>query len=195
MSRDSENKNTDEKPLNEMDGHSYDGITECDNPMPNWWVWTFFLTIVFGIGYFVHYGVGMGPTLNQELAEAMIEIEKLKSHTPAGDETEESLTQAMAQNDSLTTGAAVYAGRCAVCHGQNLQGVIGPNLTDSYWIHGIGSRVDTVKMVRQGVPDKGMPPWEGVLKKEEVYAVTAYILSKRGSNPMNAKAPQGNLVQ
>ncbi len=66
---------------------------------------------------------------------------------------------------------------------------------DSYWLHGKGTRVDLVNVVRKGVPDKGMPPWGQMMSKEELYAVSAFIFSKRNSNPENPKAPQGELVQ
>lgn len=187
--------NQDDVILNEMDGHTYDGIAECDNPMPGWWLWTFFLTVIFAFLYYIHYTSGSGMTLNEELAVAMKEIEQNKGRGPVTNETEEMLVQAMSQVDVNGTGAQIYISKCAVCHGQALQGQIGPNLTDNFWIHGKGLRTDIVKVVRQGVLDKGMPSWDQLLSKEEVYAVTAFILSKKGSNPPNPKVPEGTAVQ
>lgn len=185
----------DEKIVNEMSGHSYDGITECDNPMPGWWLWTFLLAIIFGFIYGVHYTVGGGPTLQDELKEAMSVLEKSKTHAPMLQESEETLTSEMAKDNILPLGATVYAEKCAACHGSTLQGLIGPNLTDSYWLHGKATRQDIVRVIRQGVTDKGMPAWDQVLNKNEIYALTAFILSKKGSNPSQAKAPQGDQVQ
>ncbi|HPI40522.1 MAG TPA: cytochrome c, partial [Pseudobdellovibrionaceae bacterium] len=101
----------------------------------------------------------------------------------------------MASPETLALGANAYTRVCAACHGPQLQGLIGPNLTDKHWIHGQGTRVDIIKVVREGVNDKGMPPWAAVLKADEMYGVVAYILSKKGSNPAGAKEPQGNLVE
>jgi hypothetical protein len=68
-------------------------------------------------------------------------------------------------------------------------------LTDKYWLHGKATRMDIVKVIRDGVPEKGMPPWGPVMKKDEIYAVSAFILSKKGSNPAGAKEPQGEAVE
>ncbi|MGZ3774360.1 MAG: cbb3-type cytochrome c oxidase N-terminal domain-containing protein [Pseudobdellovibrionaceae bacterium] len=177
--------------------HEYDGIIEHDNPLPMWWLWTFFLTIIFAFIYYIHYELGGGPTLKQELKTAMDELEKTKAKATvsAPMETEDSLTADFGKDGVVAMGAAQFTAKCSSCHGQNLEGLIGPNLTDKYWIHGKGTRMDIVKVIRDGVADKGMPPWGPVLKKEEVYAVAAYILSKKGSNPANAKAPQGDVVE
>lgn len=187
--------NQDQEVQNEMDGHTYDGIRECDNPMPEWWIWTFFFTVVFALFYFIHYSVIGAPSLQEEFKEAMIALEKTKSHAPVLDETEQSLESAMSQSDVLALGASTFAGKCAVCHGNALQGQIGPNLTDAYWLNGKGTRLDIVKAIRQGFPDKGMPPWESMLSKNEIYGLAAFIISKQGSNPANPKAPQGEIIK
>lgn len=177
--------------------HEYDGIIEHDNPLPTWWLWTFFLTIIFAFLYFLHYELGGGPTLQDELKVAMAEIEQIqsKANTTAPLETEESLAAAFEKDGVLEVGAIQYAGKCAACHSTEMQGSIGPNLVDSYWMHGKGTRMDILKVVRDGVPEKGMPPWGPVMKRDELYAVTAYILSKKGTKPAGAKEPQGELVE
>jgi len=193
MSQDSKNG---EQDLKGMEGHCYDGIVENDNPMPDWWIWSFLLCIVFALLYSLHYMLaGGGPTLQEELKEAMLELEKHKTHEPVLDESEQSLEQAMGKDGVANLGATAFAGKCAVCHGPALQGQIGPNLTDAYWLHGKGTRLDIVKAIRQGVPDKGMPAWGPLISKDEIYSLAAFILSKKGSNPGNPKAPQGELVQ
>ena len=176
--------------------HEYDGIVEHDNPLPTWWLWTFFLCIIFAALYYIHYQFGGGLTLSQELDIAMKDLEKSKAQIVASAplETEDSLQEAFGKGGVVELGAATFQGKCAACHGQELQGLIGPNLTDRFWLHGKGTRLDIVKVVRDGVPDKGMPPWGPVLKKEELYAVAAFILSKKGSNPAGAKPPQGEEV-
>jgi cytochrome c oxidase cbb3-type subunit III len=185
----------DEKIEKEMSGHSYDGITECDNPMPDWWVWSFLLTIVFGFIYFAHYESGAGPTLKEELNLALKAIEAQKqAHAPKLMETEETLAESMKDPSVAAAGAVAYAGKCAVCHGQELQGQIGPNLVDNFWIHGRATRTDIVKSIREGIVEKGMPAWGAVVSQDELYALAAFIISKKGTNPANAKAPQGEAV-
>lgn len=176
--------------------HEYDGIIEHDNPLPMWWLWTFFLTIIFAFLYFLHYQLGGGATLQDELKTAMTQLEKQQATSVASApmETEDTLKEAFSKDGVVNAGVAVFESKCASCHGQQLQGLIGPNLTDKFWIHGKGTRMDIVKVIREGVAEKGMPPWGPVLKKEEVYSVAAYILSKKGSNPPGAKAPQGEEV-
>ena len=91
-------------------------------------------------------------------------------------------------------GGKVFATKCAPCHGPQLQGSIGPNLTDDFWIHGKGTAAEIAQIVRQGVPDKGMPAWEALLKPEEIQQVAVYVAAAKGSNPPNPKPPQGNKV-
>ncbi|QDK38400.1 cbb3-type cytochrome c oxidase N-terminal domain-containing protein [Bdellovibrio sp. NC01] len=176
--------------------HEYDGIVEHDNPLPTWWLWTFFITIIFGFMYFIHYQFAGGPTLKEELSVAMAQLEKEQAAAQSASpmETEESLAEVFKKDGIVQLGASTFASKCAACHGAELQGLIGPNLTDKFWLHGKGTRMDIVKTIRDGVSDKGMPPWGPVMKKEEVYAVAAFILSKKGSNPPGAKAPQGEEV-
>lgn len=179
----------------ELSGHEYDGISELDNPLPTWWVATFAITIIFAFHYYLHYEFGGGPTLKQELMGAMEEIEKNKQHEPIMTETEETLMNAMDRADIVKSGANVYGSKCAACHGTDLQGQIGPNLTDKFWIHGKGTRMALVKVIRDGVSDKGMPSWMQLLSKDDLYAVVAFILSRKDSNPKNPKAPQGESVE
>ena len=79
---------------------------------------------------------------------------------------------------------------CMPCHGAQGQGIVGPNLTDKFWIHG-GKPVDMLTTIRKGVLDKGMPVWADRLTPEQQYAAVAFIVSIQGSNPPGAKAPQG----
>jgi cytochrome c oxidase cbb3-type subunit 3 len=191
MSDDTKNQIND--PLTD---HEYDGIQEYDNPLPTWWLWTFFLTIIFAFLYYIHYEVGGGPTLKDELAVAMKNLETAAAqHAPAVTESEEMLADAMKDPKLAELGGAAFTAKCAACHGPQLGGLIGPNLTDNFWLHGKGTRMDIATVIRKGVPEKGMPPWESMLSKDEVYGLTAYILSKKGSNPANAKAPQGDEVK
>ncbi len=177
--------------------HVYDDIVEHDNPLPTWWLWGFFLTIIFAFMYYLHYELGGGPTLNDELKVAMEELEKSRSTATASAvmETEDSLQALFGKDGVMALGESQFAAKCASCHGQRLEGLIGPNLADAYWLHGKGTRMDLVKVIREGVPEKGMPPWGPVMKKDEIYAVAAFILAKKGSVTQGGKEPQGEKVE
>ena len=95
----------------------------------------------------------------------------------------------------LETGKGHYAAKCAACHGQNGEGLIGPNLTDKYWIHSKGKAPGLLAAIRKGFPAKGMPPWEALIPKEDHVALAAYVYSLQGTNPEGGKEPQGELIE
>lgn len=99
-----------------------------------------------------------------------------------------------ADTENLLAGEKIFTTSCAVCHGNSGQGVIGPNFTDEYWIHG-GSMNDIVKLIRVGVPAKGMIPWDKTLTPDEIKQVASYIITLEGTNPANQKAPEGELYK
>jgi cytochrome c oxidase cbb3-type subunit 3 len=101
--------------------------------------------------------------------------------------------QAVTDPNLLASGKKTFVTICAQCHGKLGEGGVGPNLTDDYWIHG-GRISDVVRTVKYGWPAKGMIAWLGTLKENEILNVASYILTLRGSNPPNARAPQGDLV-
>lgn len=173
--------------------HIYDGIVEQNNPMPAWWIWLFLFSIIFGFHYWLHYSVADGPTLKQEYDVALKQLQEQadKSASTAAVETEDSLTVYMKNETAVTNGAAVFTAKCAMCHGDNLEGKIGPNLTDKFWTTGDGSRMAILHTIMKGSTAKGMPAWEGMLKPKELKDVAAFVFSKIGSNPSNAKAPEG----
>lgn len=174
--------------------HDYDGIRELDNPLPSWWLATFFITIIFGFHYWIHYEFAGGQSQWDELKQDMKRIESMKNHRPATTVSDDELPSLLASTAILEEGKSVYDGKCAACHGPQLQGLIGPNLTDEFWIHGKGTFSEIVAVVRGGVLDKGMPPWEGQLKDNEIKAVAAFIVQQKDSHPPNPKAPQGEKI-
>lgn len=176
--------------------HEYDGIRELDNALPRWWLGTFYGTILFSAIYFAHYVLGPGPTLNEEYERAAKQRElTLLASAPRGSfPDEDALLAAFNDEGKVRGGSEIYQSKCASCHGPQGQGTIGPNLTDSYWIHG-GKAGDIARVVHKGVAEKGMPPWGSVLSEAEVYSVIAYVHSIRGSEPPNPKAPQGELYK
>ena len=177
--------------------HSYDGIQEFDNPMPRWWVYLFWATIIFSILYFFNvpgFGVGKGriADYDRDIAAAASADAKRKAAQPAGASGEQ--LAAMTKDASVVAlGKQVFGQNCAACHRADAGGQIGPNLADDYWLHG-GTLEQIHKTVVDGVLEKGMPPWGKVLKPNQVDAVVAYVYTVRGTNPPNPKAPQGDLV-
>jgi len=175
--------------------HDYDGIQELDNPLPMWWLITFLGSIFFAFIYYIHFQFGFGPTLNEELEASLNQVKALQSAHGGGEIDFDNLKSRIGNEDAIANGADVFAARCAVCHGAQLQGMIGPNLTDNYWIHGTGDPETLIKVVKEGVLDKGMPAWDNILTGVEMENVSIYIISKIGSEPEQAKAPEGTLVE
>lgn len=177
--------------------HSYDGIREYDNPLPGWWRAIFWGSIVFAAGYFVWFQVaGLGETPEQKYKAALAEYQAKKDMRDADDAssvTEDMLKRLVSEGSVADKGAQVFATRCASCHGPDGRGLIGPNLTDSFELHG-SSRVDIYRTVRGGVPGTAMPAWGEQLTGGEVLAAAAYAISLRGTNVTGGKAPQGQPV-
>lgn len=177
-----------------IQGHDYDGIQELDHPLPGWWMATFFITIIFSFIYWIHYEFSGGQTIKEELQKDLARIETLKKNRPPAQDSEDELIKLVNSATAMDQGKAVFGAKCAVCHGQKLEGSIGPNLTDEYWLHGKGNVASISEVIRKGVLDKGMPNWDGQLKDEEIKSVAAFVYSQAGSNPPNAKGPQGDKV-
>lgn len=178
---------------NKLTGHDYDGIQELDNQLPRWWLMLFYLSIAFAVGYFAYYEIGNGQSIDDEFASdvAALEAQKAAAAPQGGFPDEQKLLAIYKDPGKVASGGAVFAGKCFTCHGEKGQGGIGPNLTDSHWLHGDGKLPAIAKTIHDGVSDKGMPPWNGMLSDDEIYAVASYVKSLKGTNPANAKAPQG----
>jgi len=171
-------------------GHEVDGITEFDNPPPAWFNWLFYGTIAFAACYMLYYHVFKIGDLqiaeyNNQMKSAEVVVAKAqdKAITLANEPR-------YTTEDKLTLGKVVFKTNCVVCHGPDGQGLVGPNLTDEYWLHG-GSYPEIFKTIFNGVPDKGMLSWKKSLKPEEIREVASYVYTLRGTNPPNPKAPQG----
>lgn len=175
--------------------HSYDGIHELDHVLPSWWVWIFIGSIIFSVWYAGYYMTGLGPSPHEELKTALATIEAMKPDRLAApsEEDEANLIAALKDPEKQKKGSEVYMGKCMACHGDKGQGLIGPDLTDDYWIHGTGTAKEIAKSISEGVPDKGMPPWGPILTPGELIETVAFIRSIHGTNPAGAKPPQGEL--
>jgi cytochrome c oxidase cbb3-type subunit 3 len=173
-----------------MEDHSYDGIQEFDNDLPPWWKAMFYVTAVFAVIYLVNFHV-LGGKLQTAEYEAEMQQAALLNPKAGGDNANEKTDyKPLTDKTQLEAGHAAYMQNCAACHGQNAEGMVGPNLTDEYWLHG-GEVNEVFKTIKYGVTSKGMVAWQGKLSDDQILEVTSYILSIQGSNPANAKAPQG----
>lgn len=182
------------KAMDKLMDHSYDGIQEYDNPMPRWWLFTFAATIIFSAIYLFNVGpVGNGKG---RIADYEADMKAFAAAHPTSNGSDISAEQLLAltkNHEALEEGKKTFLANCTPCHRPDGGGLIGPNLTDAYWIHG-GTLPEIYRTVTNGVIEKGMPPWGKMLKPAQVQAVVAYVASLQGSNPVNPKAPQGVLV-
>lgn len=176
--------------------HQYDGIEELDNPTPPWFMTLFYGTIGIAVLYLLVYHVfGDGNIMVKEYTQEVTIAEKERAVYIAkvsGSINENTVTL-VKDSRAIEAGKAVFSQFCVACHGQNAEGVIGPNLTDEYWLHG-GSIKAVFHTITEGVPDKGMVAWKKQLNPLQIQQISSYILSLRGTNPPNAKAPQGEKV-
>ena len=176
--------------------HNYDGIQEYDNPMPRWWVWLFWATILFSAVYFIYFHLGPGKSIHDEYNEEMATWDaRLAELTPPA-ASQADLEKVAGDPALMQAGAAIYGAKCFPCHAPDGGGMtgLGPNLTDGYWKNGDGSLAAIYKIVREGVAGTAMVAWEQQLKPEEQQNVTAFVHSLQGSTPANPKAPEGQLV-
>jgi cytochrome c oxidase cbb3-type subunit 3 len=173
--------------------HDYDGIQELDNPVPAWFMYLFYATIIFAAGYLLTYHVFKVAPLQYDeykMEMAQAEIAKKAYLSKAANKVDENTVKPTSDPVVLASGQAIFKSTCAACHGEHAQGVVGPNLTDDYWLHG-GKINDIFKTIKYGVLSKGMPTWEKQLSPKQISDVANYIRSLHGTNPPGAKEPQG----
>ena len=170
--------------------HDADGIKELDNLLPRWWVWLFYLSIAFSVVYMFYYHVfSIGDLQETEYAKESQKGEAIKSAALNRFESTLAELEPVQDEATLAKGQQLFITYCAPCHRTDGGGLVGPNLTDDYWIHG-ESYHQSLKTIIQGVPEKGMLSWRGVLKPDEIQAVGSFVYNLRGSNPPNPKPPE-----
>lgn len=188
----------------ETRAHTFDGIQEFDNRLPNWWLWSFYLAVIFSVGYWIHYhtlGTGDLPpeAYRKEQAAAAAELEQRLAASPI---TNESLARLASEPAFVAEGRQLFEVNCVLCHRRDgaageVDGIpaVGVNLTDDFWIYGSAPKdvYDTIWNGRG--PDKelgtdgGMQKWDH-LGIGAVQRLTAYVLSLKGTNVAGGKAPK-----
>lgn len=178
--------------------HELDGIKEYDNPMPGWLMAIWWGSLIFSAAYIVFYALSFGEgsmeaEFRNEAQQAVTSMDAYYAANPLVPPTPAELLAGAANAETVQKGSARFTRTCAPCHGEQAQGLIGPNLTDDRWIHG-GTVEQIFQSVAKGWPAKGMPPWGRALKPDEISALVSYVRSLQGSNPPNAKPPEGDRV-
>ncbi len=195
----------------ETTGHEWDGIKELNTPLPKWWLWTFYATIIWSIGYFILYPAwptlsghtkGMlGWTQRIEIAQRLEEAKAARAPF-VGRIEKASLDQIRSSPDllnfAMAGGRSVFAENCAPCHGAGGSGAKGyPNLADDSWVWG-GTLDDIHTTIAYGIRNANnqsrvsqMPRFgaDGILKLAQIDDVAEYVLSlsKRSTNADAAK--------
>jgi cytochrome c oxidase cbb3-type subunit 3 len=197
-------------------GHEWDGIEELDTPLPRWWLWVFYATIVWSVGYWIlmpawplvaDYTKGMLGYSQREVVAKSIADAKAAQAPLARKIAAMSYDQIRADAElldfAIRGGRSAFAVNCSQCHGAGAAGAKGfPNLNDDDWLWG-GTLADIEKTLRVGIrsthPDARnnlMAAFgrDGVLKPEQVSNVTEYVLSLSGRGEDKAAATRGATV-
>ncbi len=166
--------------------HDYDGIKEFDNPLPRWWLWTFAVTVVFSVFYWItRHSLPADGTFD----EFQTEYESYEAELAKRAVAPEVLVAMASDAAAVAEGKKVFEAKCASCHEAKAKGGTGPNLTDRFWIHGAGTG-EIYSSISSGYPRLGMPKWRGQLDDKVIQQITAFVLSIRNTN-VPGKAPQG----
>jgi cytochrome c oxidase cbb3-type subunit III len=179
-----------------LGGHEYDGIRELDNKLPAWWLYLFYFTIIFGLVYLVGYHLAeWWPLQEKEYTNEVAAMAEIQKANPVPTIDLENMIPLTTEAD-LAAGKETYDKICVTCHGKFGEGLVGPNMTDMFWIHGDSTNNKvTIRnlydVVTTGVIAKGMLSYKDQLSPLQIQQVLSFILTFQGTNPANQKAPQG----
>ena len=175
--------------------HNYDGIQELDNSLPPWWKYGFYLTIIVAVIYLYRYHVSNdGPSQYEEYVADMQkgEEEKAAYLATSSNNVDENTVTLLTDPASVGEGKTLFSQNCIACHLADGGGIVGPNLTDDYWLHG-GSIKDVFKSIKYGWQDKGMKSWKDDFSPKQIQELASFVKSLKGTKPAAPKAPQGEL--
>ena len=205
-------KKVDEATGVETTGHEWDGIEELNNPLPRWWLWTFYATIVWGVAYTIAYpawpmisgateGV-LGFSTRGVLVDELTANEERNAQLVAALNGAE-LTELSPQDDlhryAVNRGAAVFRANCSQCHGSGAAGATGyPNLLDDNWLWG-GSVEEIAYTIDHGIRNETdpearwsqMPAFGEMLSRGEIASVVEYVVSLSDPDHDAALAAEG----
>ena len=196
------NKEVDQITGVETTGHEWDGLKELNNPLPRWWLWTFYVTIVWAVGYWVLYPTWpmltdytKGVLGHSNRAEGLAAYDNLMANRlERGAGLKDASVEDILADDALRAfavaqGAAAFGDNCAACHGSGAAGSPSyPNLVDDDWLWG-GTIDDIYTTIRVGirsnnddtrVNDMTAFGRDELLTKDEIVTVANYVMSLSG---------------
>jgi cytochrome c oxidase cbb3-type subunit III len=173
---------------------NFDGIRELDNRVPPWFNYLFYGSMVFAAVYMMNFHIMKSSKLSageyqDELAVAALERQIMLASQGSIDEANLTVLKDPAL---VRSGMENFKRYCVSCHGPEGGGVVGPNLTDRYWLHGGGIK-NVYNTIKMGVPGKGMISWQLVFSPKQIQEIASYVLSLQGTNPIGGKKPDGTL--
>jgi cytochrome c oxidase cbb3-type subunit 3 len=198
-------------------GHSWDGIEEFDNPMPRWWLWMFYATIVWGIGYCIVYPAWPGLTgatpgtsgwsSRQDLVTDLDAAKQANAEINAklaSVELTEISADPQLQSYATQAGGAVFRTWCAQCHGSGAAGVQAsgyPNLLDDDWLWG-GDIENIYYTINHGIRNEEdddarysqMPAFGEILEEDEISQVANYVMTLSGQTPDDASTVSAGAI-
>jgi cytochrome c oxidase cbb3-type subunit III len=175
--------------------HNYDGIQELDNSLPKWWLYGFYACIIFSFVYIYRFHIShSGPSSEQEYITEVAKADAAKEEylKKGANKVDENTVVLITDAAALAEGKKLFTSNCAACHGPEGGGIVGPNLTDDYWLHKGGVK-DIFKTIKYGVAEKGMKSWKDDFSPVQIAQITSYIKSIHGTKPANPKEPQGEI--
>lgn len=170
--------------------HVVDGIEEFDNPLPRWWLYGFYLSIAYAIGYSIVYPSlwfwnGTSHWTSTQQYEAAV------AAAPKVVAAKVDLVALSGDPAVVASGKEVFKTYCTACHGDNAEGKIGPPLVAHKWRYG-GDPDAILTSIRSGRPG-GMPVWSKALPDEKIQQVAAYVYTlshgKEGPEPLPSGTP------
>jgi cytochrome c oxidase cbb3-type subunit 3 len=175
--------------------HSYDGIQEYDNPLPGWWKFLFWATIIFSPLYYFYFHAGPeARTIYGQFETEKGRIMQVRFKDIGelkGDKA--TLLKYMKEKNWLSVGQSVYQTNCVSCHGTKGEGVVGPNLTDNLWKN-VNNIEDLVKVIEKGAANGAMPAWGRRLSHPNLIVLTAAYVASMRANPVPGRAPEGKEI-
>ncbi len=183
----------------DVTGHKWDdNLEEYNNPLPRWWLWLFYITIVFGLAYIVMYpGLGKYAGTKQWTSTGQYESEIQQANAKYDPifaaYAQQSVEDLAKDAKAVQVGQRLFLNYCATCHGSTATGYTGfPNLTDGSWLY--GGTPDAIKTSILDGRMGAMPPWEAPLGAQGLEQVTQYVLSLSGRKHDAAQAAAGKTM-
>jgi cytochrome c oxidase cbb3-type subunit 3 len=208
-------KHIDEVSGVETTGHEWDGIRELNNPMPRWWLWTFYLCIIWAAGYAIAYpaiplinGATPGLLGYSSRADVVAELADAKAAQGgmldkiAATPVEEIASDPELLRFAIAGGSSAFKVNCAQCHGSGASGSAGyPNLNDDDWLW--GGTIDQIYLtIAHGIRYDGdddtryseMPAFGDMLELAQINEVAAYVVSLSGTAADQAMVEPGKTI-